>query len=364
MAMSEPWIEGKKRGGGGAMSEKDWTAAVEKAIGLVSADEKLLVLMPFGSHLYGTQTKDSDTDIKGVFLPSVHDALTGKIEKRKTFKTKASGDEKNGPEDFDIEILSLHEFLRLAVEGQTMALDMLHADPGILMVSTKAWAKLIENKSRFYTKNLSAFVGYARRQAAKYGIKGSRLACGRVWLALLKKFEWMTVAELLESIASDIGRSLSIDAERWEHARLTGDQDAPLEILGRRLTAGAKCSHYVPTFEKYVSEYGARALDAEQNKGIDWKAMSHAMRAAIMVEAILSGLEVSLPFEPSTAGYLLDIKSGRMTFRAVQDRLERLMDEIDVLAEKSGLPEKADAEWADGFLCDAMMAAARAEVAR
>ena len=37
--------------------------------------------MKFGAHLYGTDTKTSDLDYKGIFLPSVEEILLNKIPK-------------------------------------------------------------------------------------------------------------------------------------------------------------------------------------------------------------------------------------------------------------------------------------------
>ena len=52
---------------------------------------------------------------------------------------------------------------------------MLHAPDEMIVEKSPVWDLIIQNREKFYTKNLKAFVGYARRQAAKYGIKGSRL---------------------------------------------------------------------------------------------------------------------------------------------------------------------------------------------
>ena len=38
----------------------------------------LIVKMKFGSHLYGTDTEDSDVDYKGVFLPAKKEILLNK----------------------------------------------------------------------------------------------------------------------------------------------------------------------------------------------------------------------------------------------------------------------------------------------
>jgi len=134
----------------------------------------LIVRMVFGSHLYGTNTPESDKDFKGVFMPTKEQIYLGKIPKCYSEQT---GDDKskNTKEDTDTEIYSLHYFIKLACEGQTVALDMLHAPLDMRTYSSPLWHRIIFNRSKFYTKNMKAFVGYARRQAAKYGIKGSRL---------------------------------------------------------------------------------------------------------------------------------------------------------------------------------------------
>lgn len=77
-------------------------------------------------------------------------------------------------DDVDVEIYSLHYFIHLACQGETVALDMLHAPDEMIEVSSPLWEEIVKLRDRFYTKNLRAFIGYARRQAAKYGINGTR----------------------------------------------------------------------------------------------------------------------------------------------------------------------------------------------
>ena len=48
--------------------------------------EFVLVKMFFGSHLYGTTNENSDTDLKGVFLPNKRDILLGRIPQQYSFK--------------------------------------------------------------------------------------------------------------------------------------------------------------------------------------------------------------------------------------------------------------------------------------
>lgn len=81
---------------------------------------KLIVKMKFGSHLYGTSTEDSDVDYKGIFLPGKREILLNHIPKCRSFST---GNDlvKNSPDDVDEEIYSLHYFIELACDGQTVA---------------------------------------------------------------------------------------------------------------------------------------------------------------------------------------------------------------------------------------------------
>lgn len=314
-----------------------------------------LIEMPFGSHLYGTQTPTSDIDIKGIFIPTLDAILTGRSPRFDSKPAKKDEGVKNEPGTVERQLMSIFEFTRLAIEGQTVALDMLHANPMMWVpqeaeyqsgktILSNLWDYLFyQNRKSFHTKNLGAFVGYARRQASKYGVKGSRLACGKVWVELLKFWRGETVHWLLGQLPT------KEDApDLWAHASLTGDEYAPLEVLGKRLTAGATCAHYVYTFEHYVKSYGERAKLAETNEGVDWKAMSHAIRAAIQCELIFTEGDFSLPFDPETARHLRLVKQGHYPFALVREELESRIERLDVLAAASTLPDAVNTDdiWA------------------
>ena len=136
---------------------------------------ELLLKSKFGSHLYGCSTEKSDTDYKGIFLPSKEDLILQKVSKSINNITKKDCSQKNTSDDVDYEVYSLHYFLELASQGETVALDMLHIPKGFEEITSPEWEFIRKNRNKFYTKNLKSYLGYLRKQVSKYGFRSSRL---------------------------------------------------------------------------------------------------------------------------------------------------------------------------------------------
>ena len=143
----------------------------------------------FGSHLYGTNTENSDMDFKGIFLPTYEQILLGTIPKTETQNTKVSSTSKNTKDDIDVELYSLPYFLKMTCKGETQAIDMLHCNKESTLITSNIWEDLQSKRSLFYTKNLNALVGYCRQQAAKYGIRSSRLHTMKEVSSFLRNLE-------------------------------------------------------------------------------------------------------------------------------------------------------------------------------
>ncbi|MGD9188043.1 MAG: nucleotidyltransferase domain-containing protein [Desulfobacteraceae bacterium] len=305
----------------------------------------LIVKMKFGSHLYGTSTINSDVDFKGVFLPTKKEILLNNIPKCRSFTT-GGGMRKNNSDDVDEEIYSLNYFLKLACDGQTVAIDMLHAPDEMLMVSSDIWRKIVEQKKRFYTKNLNSFVNYARRQASKYGIKGSRLNAALQVLSILR-------SNNPENKLRDVWELLP----RCEYCHDIGVDPNGMrqyQVCGKTFQESASIGYVLPIINKFYDDYGHRAKLAAENKNIDWKAISHALRAAIQTKEILMTGTVSFPLKD--APFLLDVKSGRLNYaKEVAPVLESLMDEVEQLVNDSDLPDKVDLEYWDNFICEILL---------
>lgn len=287
----------------------------------------VIVQMDFGSHLYGTATEDSDRDYKGIFMPSAQQVYLGRIPKSVRLSSGPAG-VRNGAGDVDSEMYSLHHFIKLACEGQTVALDMLHAPGSAIHKSSDIWRALQARRKMFYSKNMTAMIGYAKRQAAKYGIKGSRLAAAEEVLRVLRSVDPET-------------RLAAVYLPQLDHARneMHGN-DAFYVVCGRKLQFTVKVKYHIATLEGFVTRYGARAKAAELDQGVDWKALMHASRACLQMREIFTRGDFTYPL-PATA-YLRNVRAGRYSYAAASSMLEEDIAKCERLAAASDLPEEVD----------------------
>jgi len=310
---------------------------------------KKIVKMVFGSHMYGLNTPDSDMDYKGIYLPELDDLLLGRYKKHINFST-GNDRSKNTSDDIDEEWFSLDEFINLAVKGETIALDMLHVNPNLVTVEIDPnfghiWNDLVANRNKFYTKNLKAYMGYVKRQAAKYGIKGSRIAAMREAIAFLETVSNHKIP--LFEVWNDLPES--------EFAKRTVSEGPNntlrrfYEVNGKKYRDTVTIEYILGRIRKALDAYGSRALLAEQNKGIDWKAVHHALRAGYQMLEIYKNGSFSYPL--SQTKFLLDVKLGKLDYkRQVAPELERLIEEIEKLHKTVNFPESADREYWDQWL--------------
>lgn len=304
---------------------------------------KTIVKMIFGSHLYGTDTPQSDMDFKGVFLPDMKDCLLNKIYRSVSTSTKTIVGTKNTPEDVDEESFSLQYFMKLAVNGEMIVIDMLHAPMSAIIETSETWELLHDNRSKFYSKNLSGYLGYIRKQTAKYCVKGSRLSAMEDVLAVLSKYD---ESEKLVSAWSalplnDYCSMVENPKEnRWRH----------YQCCGKQLQETMSISYAKEIIQNTHDRYGARAELAKQNEGIDWKAVSHAFRAGLQLKEIYEEGDLVYPLDK--ADFVRDVKLGKFHYvnDGIGEELDSMLLEVETLAQKSSFPEKIDTKWLDDFV--------------
>ena len=314
---------------------------------------KTIVKAYFGSHLYGTSTPESDVDFKEIYVPHARDILTGNVKEHMSKNTNNTSS-KNTKDDVDHELYSLKYFFKLAADGETVALDMLHTPQSLVVKSDlpDVWKYIQDNRSRFYTTNMKSYLGYVRKQASKYGVKGSRLAVLRQ--ALKRSNEWGQYFDNGAVIRlSHMKNVLPVgEFASWVETEneKTGKQTF-YNLLDRKFQDTLTNKEFNAILVKLEENYGERARKAEANEGIDWKALSHACRGGLQLLEIYKTGDLVYPLQD--APFILDVKLGKHTFKTVQEFLEDIVDQVEHAAEqaaKNGMQQKVDMSFWDDFL--------------
>ena len=318
-------------------------------------NNNIIMKCKFGSTLYGTSGPNSDIDIKGIAFQSSKDFILNGPKKHIEYSSTGSNDSKNSSEDIDIEIYTIHAFIKHALDGQTVAMDMLHCPDNMLIESSYIWQEIRKNRSKFYSKNIESFISYALGQASKYGIKGSRLNDAKAAL------DWLDSQVNLHRDDSFSGTNTKISAcdlstfPKGEHI-IWHDADANgipmIEVCNRKFNIQTKLLYAHDIVRKFYDAYGERAKKAASDEGRDWKAISHAFRAAYQTKQLFTEGDIIFPLKE--AEFLKQIKYGEISYSLIGPKLEELIDEVKEIKGKCSLPEQPDREFWNDWLYNQM----------
>ncbi|CUL02417.1 hypothetical protein [Escherichia phage slur07] len=239
---------------------------------------------------------------------------------------------------------------------------MLHTPPELVVKSDlpDVWKFIQDNRSRFYTTNMKSYLGYVRKQASKYGVKGSRLAALRDVLKVVNQIpeQWVDYQEdgsikqrrtKVEDIKHRLPENEFCEWVFHNHEK-TGPQTF-YTVLGRKYQTTLSLIELKQSLNKLDAEYGERARKAEANEGIDWKALSHACRGGLQLLEIYKTGDLIYPLQD--APFILDVKLGKHPFKTVQEFLEDVVDQVEAAsteASKNGMPKTVDMSFWDDFL--------------
>lgn len=225
---------------------------------------KLLYLTEYGSTLYGTNSETSDVDFKGVYVPSVRSML---LKKDKYNLSTPQTQEKNNPNDIDMQLYSIHMFMDLLEKGEGSAIEILFSvfrndttvfiDVGFRKMVLDSWKLLV-------SKKLNAFVSYCLGQTKKYGIKGERLK------------ELDSIIPILESYAPEHKLSRyqlhlenTINQHKYGFISFIQGMDGSkseevtfLEVLGRKFLCSTTFGYVIERLKDVQKDYGLRTKKA------------------------------------------------------------------------------------------------------
>lgn len=325
-------------------------------------DRKVIFLTDFGSELYGTKTSKSDRDLKGVFLPTRKEILLGKVPKTLSFDTKSSAkNEKNTPEDVDCQLYSYSYFVELACQGQTVALEMLWAantsgdnQPSNVLINPSnpyGWfLSLVKYRTDFITKNMKAFMGYAKGQAIRYSLKGDKLNTAKFFYKLLE--------DLVQNGQGDekLGRHFSY-FDRTDDPNVKFEIDANglqmVDICNRKLQESLTVKNAASVLGKVIAQYGKRSQAAADHDGADFKALSHAVRVTLELEDLYRTGKIKFPFSDDRIRMLLKMKQGNYRVEEIIAIMDNHIQNVERLSAESNYPETVDRKFFEEFVLSA-----------
>jgi len=302
----------------------------------------------FGSHVYGTNTPSSDTDYKGIFQESLENILLKRSKDSIVQGRSKEFGERNTSEDVDVEWKELRQFIDDCCTGQTYALDLLFTPEKWWVDNSPEWEFILKNRSKLISKRVEPYIGYCRRQAGKYGLKGSRL--GELH-RVLDFFKDKDPKKLVGEFVEDLSKTEFVRMVKGE-SRRNGEMvmEEFLEILGKKFQLNKQVLHVNESLNNLNTKYGDRSKKAMENQGIDWKAVSHAFRCCFQLKELAETGEIVFPLKE--AQFLTEIKVGTLDYPTIQEKLEKLMEETIKAVESSSLPETPDREFWDAWIME------------
>lgn len=152
-------------------------------------EDRTILFTKYGSHIYGTDTPDSDTDYKGVCIPPKEYYLGLKSINEYNKSGGKNFKEKNTKDDIDLVVCALNKFVRDCCNGVPNNLDMLFCRDEDVIYMNEFGKELRDHRKDFLSKSLKhKFGGYAFAQ--KQRLINGRNGAGRP--ELIEKYGYDT----------------------------------------------------------------------------------------------------------------------------------------------------------------------------
>ena len=289
-----------------------------------------------GSHLYGTNTEDSDKDYVGIILPSDKEVfgLLNMEELDLSIKSKTE-DGKNSKEAVDRKFYEFRKFIKLAKENNPNILEILFADDKNIINISNIGEALLDNYAMFIDHRAIyiKFISYAKSQKHKMIIKPENFQNLNEGLSFF--YDYINADSVI-----NLSNEESIQASRKLVIELQSEianKKAPIEIKDSFIKVGdlnfdksINVKSIIKKIQDRVDRAGHRK-DLFLKYGFDTKYGSHCVR--LLTEGISLLKENQITFPLYNAEFLKDIKYGKYTKEEVIAFIEEQEKEITIYFE-------------------------------
>lgn len=301
----------------------------------------------YGSNLYGTNIPTSDTDEKGVYLPTKEDCFLG------TIKDTVNIDGVDGT------LFSIQKFMRLAAEGQSVAIEMLFTPKNKWINDSPIWEELVKNRHKFLTKKMKAFMGFSKSMAMKYSVRADKLndiiELEKVLYVMMKN---TSLGQLFGCDPLDVKLSLiwdklpeGVNFKKSTNQFNKSSDNRVYVVCGKEFQAHITISQLNQHLSIIEDEFGDRVRKAQSNT-VDWKSIMHSFRVTYQCRQAV--LEKEITFPCNEVQFLRDLRAEKydMNKDNLGVKLDELIKETDALIINSDLPDEVDWDWCEKFILD------------
>ncbi len=270
-----------------------------------------------GSHLYGTNTPNSDKDYEGVFIEDPDYVLGTKRVDEIDFSTKSSSkNERNTKDDIDCKFYSLRKFIELAKLNNPNKIEWFFVPQrNIIEINANYWNQITRAKDLFLSLKLKhSFTGYAFSQKSKLITKKQRLDALREFRTVLDK----GIKEGYEKISEVwVGNP---DCVHMKAGKTLEGSDCII-VDGREYNWGMKISPIYENISREIDRYSHRTADLD-TMAYDTKFASHIFRLYYEGLSLLKEGEIHYPLQENQ--FILDVKTGKYSLDEVLAKAESI----------------------------------------
>lgn len=359
------------------MTNKTIEKIIKNSPHLSFLDKGTFLFCVHGSRAYGTNTEASDTDHKGISIPSLE-----------YFFSASKKFEQAELKDPDTVIYDIKKFFNLAIQCNPNILEVLYCDQSDIIICNELGELLLENRDLFLSKRARfSFSGYAISQLRRLNLHKKYLLQGKPNKPTREQFGLKEISPIptghINAAKAAINKELDKlnfkfldqleNSERIEvrnqcvdlltefkiyhddqyiaMARKIGFDDNITELLKKERAYDNAKSEYDRYIEWETNRNKERAKD-EAKFGYDLKHAYHLIRLLRMAEEIL--LTQKVVVKRPDREELLAIRNGAWTFEKLLEEANKIEDKMNDLYEKSNLQNKPDIKKID-HLCQTLI---------
>jgi len=282
-----------------------------------------------GSRLFGTETPASDHDFVVLFKPSLDSLILKKdqsvidtvltveddviVDISATKVNKPANTNKN----IDLKFISVYKFFSLLGNGDINAIDLffsMYASFNKNEDMTSGAQLIVSNKDALLTNQYLNMISFIYRQIDLYQAKGDRYASAVKLYEVLEKLQGSSLKDLESQI-------LEIP--------YMSKKDGIFLLLERQFSEKLKAGYVLKGIRRIRDMYGSRSERAADMSGVDYKAISHALRAVEETEELMSTGIITFPLK--SAEEIRRVKGGDISEKELPLLITNLLDKYDSL---------------------------------